>query len=205
MLALWLVAPQASAESIGDFLVPTGASWKYLDDGSSPASAWRTSGFDDAAWAQGPAQLGYGDGDEATLIHCGPSAPTCTSGNFITSYFRKTFTVNNPASIPQLQLALLRDDGAVVYLNGVEVARSNMPAGAIGSATPASTAVGGAGETSFFGFALPADVLVAGANLLAVEVHQSGPTSSDVSFDALAARERGDAPRCWRARRICRT
>ncbi len=183
-LALWLVAPQASAEAIGDSPVPTGASWKYLDDGSSPASAWRTSGFDDSAWAQGPAQLGYGDGDEATLIRCGPGAPTCTSGNFITSYFRKTFTVSNPASIPQLQLALLRDDGAVVYLNGFEVARSNMPAGAIGAATAASTAVSGTGETTFFGFAIPADVLVAGANLLAVEVHQSGPTSSDVSFDA---------------------
>jgi len=183
-LVFGLVSPRAFAESVGDYLVTTGASWRYLDDDSTPATAWLASGFDDAAWGQGPAQLGYGDGDEATLLHCGPSVPTCTSGNFITTYFRKSFTVNAPASIPQLQLALLRDDGAVVYLNGVEVARSNMPAGAIGAATPASTAVSGAGETSFFGFPLPAELLVAGANLLAVELHQSGATSSDISFDA---------------------
>jgi len=183
-LVFGLVSPRAFAESVGDYLVTTGASWRYLDDGSTAASAWLASGFDDTAWGQGPAQLGYGDGDEATLIHCGPSAPTCTSGNFITTYFRKSFTVNDPASIPQLQLALLRDDGAVVYLNGFEVARSNMPAGAIGAATPASTAVSGTGETTFFGFPLPAELLVAGANLLAVEIHQSGATSSDISFDA---------------------
>jgi hypothetical protein len=183
-LALWLLASPAAAEAIGDYLVTAGASWKYLANGSSPAIAWRGLGFDDGAWAQGPAQLGYGDGDEATLIPCGPSAPTCTSANFITSYFRAAFTVNVLASIPQLQLALLRDDGAVVYLNGVEVARSNLPAGAIGAATLASTAVSGSGETSFLDFPLPPDVLVAGANVLAVEVHQSAATSSDVSFDA---------------------
>ena len=179
-----LVSPRAFAESVGDYLVTTGASWRYLDNGSAPASAWLASSFDDSTWGQGPAQLGYGDGDEATLVRCGPSAPTCTSANFITTYFRKSFTVDNPASIPQLQLALLRDDGAVVYLNGVEVARSNMPAGAIAAATAASTAVSGTGETSFFGFPLPAELLSAGANVIAVEVHQSGATSSDISFDA---------------------
>lgn len=180
----WLVAPHASAEAIGDVLVSTGASWKFLDDGSSPSAAWRAPGFDDSGWSQGPAQLGYGDGDEATIVTCGPSAPTCTTGNFITSYFRKSFPVVDLASIPQLQLSLLRDDGAVVYLNGVEVARSNLPAGAIGAATLASTAVGGAAEASFFGFTVPAELLVAGANLLAVEIHQSAANSSDISFDA---------------------
>jgi len=183
-VCLALASPPAAAESIGQFLIPTGATWRYLDDGSNQATAWLASGFDDSAWAQGPAQLGYGDGDEATVVHCGPSAPTCTTSNFITTYFRKSFAVSNPASIPQLQLSLLRDDGAIAYLNGVEVARSNLPAGAIGSSTVASTAVAGAAESSFFGFAIPVALLVTGQNVLAVEIHQSGATSSDISFDA---------------------
>ena len=186
LCAAWLaLAPApAAAESVGDFLVPAGATWRYLDDGSDPGAGWRAAGFDDSAWAQGPAQLGYGDGGEATVVDCGPSAPVCTSGNFITTYFRKSFSVTSPASIPQLQLSLLRDDGAVVYLNGVEVARSNLPAGAVSAATLASSAVGGAAESTFFGFAIPAASLVAGANLLAVEIHQQSAGSSDISFDA---------------------
>jgi len=186
LCAVWLAlgSGPASAESIGDFLVSTGAVWRYLDDGSNQATAWRAPVFDDTGWAQGPAQLGYGDGGEATLVHCGPSAPACTTGNFITTYFRKSFTVSDPASIPQLQLSLLRDDGAVVYLNGVEVARSNLPAGAIGAATLASAAVTGAAESTLFDFALPATPLLAGQNVLAVEIHQNAANSSDISFDA---------------------
>ncbi len=186
LCAAWLAlaSAPAAAESVGDFLVSAGAVWRYLDDGSDQGGTWRAAGFDDSAWDQGPAQLGYGDGGEATVVACGPSAPACTSGNFITTYFRKSFTVVSPASIPQLQLSLLRDDGAVVYLNGVEVARNNLPAGAINAATLASTVVGGAAESSFLGFAIPAESLVAGANLLAVEIHQSSAVSSDISFDA---------------------
>ena len=46
-------------------LVPAGAKWKYLDDGSDQGTWWRALEFDDRAWASGPAQLGYGDDDEA--------------------------------------------------------------------------------------------------------------------------------------------
>jgi hypothetical protein len=182
--SLGLLAAPAAAENIGDFLVPTGAVWRILDTGAAAPAGWRDVGFDDSGWGAGPAQLGYGDGDEATVVNCGPSAPACNSGNFITTYFRHAFSVSDPLSIPELQLLLLRDDGAVVYLNGFEVARSNMPSGAVGPATLASTAVGGAGETTFFSFAVAAEAVVAGANVLAVEIHQSGATSSDVSLDA---------------------
>ena len=76
------------------------------------------------------------------------------------------------------------DDGAVVHLNGTEVARFNMPAGAVGHATPAVTAIGGDDETLWRALSLDPTRLVTGENVLAVEVHQSGPTSSDLSFDA---------------------
>src|SRR5947209_5223858 len=67
-----------------DTLVPKGATWKYLDNGSDQGSAWRAPDFDDSSWKSGPAKLGYGDGDEATVVNCGPSAPACNKDNFIT-------------------------------------------------------------------------------------------------------------------------
>jgi len=183
-LLTWVGPTLVHAESPGDYLVPLGAAWRYLDDGTNQGTAWRATGFPDGGWAQGPAELGYGDGGEATVVNCGPSAPTCNSGNFITTYFRKTFTVTDVGSIPGLELKLLRDDGAVVFLNGAQIASSNMPGGSITHTTLASTAVSGAGETAYATFPLAPSGLVNGANVLAVEVHQSSGTSSDVSFNA---------------------
>ena len=159
--------------------VPQGATWKYLDNGSNQGTAWQGLGFDDSAWASGPAQLGYGDGDEATVIQYGPNA----SAKYITTYFRRNFTVTDPNSVAGLKLELLRDDGAVVYLNGTEVARSNLPTGTIDYLTLAPVAVGGADETTFFPFTLSPSLLVSGSNIIAVEIHQQSGTSSDVSFD----------------------
>jgi hypothetical protein len=164
-------------------LVPVGTAWKYLDDGSNQGTAWHDSAYNDGAWKQGNAQLGYGDGDETTKVNCGPSSPACNSNNYITTYFRRAFSVSDPASYKALDLQLLRDDGTVVYLNGQEVLRSNMPAGNIAYDTPASTAIGGAGELTWYHQSVNPSLLVAGTNVLAVELHQAGPTSSDISFD----------------------
>lgn len=116
-IALVAFAAGSRAENPGDFLVPLGSSWRYLADGSNQGTAWRTTLFADGSWPQGSAELGYGDGDEASVVPCGPSAPTCNAGNFITTYFRTRFTVSDAGAIPQLALAIRRDDGAVVYLN----------------------------------------------------------------------------------------
>jgi len=161
-------------------LIDRGVAWRYLDDGSDQGTAWREPAFDDSAWAQGAAQLGYGDGDEYTVVSFGPDA----NNKFITTYFRRAFFVDDAASVTQLTLYLQRDDGAVVYLNGVEVGRSNMTLGTITYLTPASSAVGGDAEAAFSQMNLPVAGLVEGENVLAVEIHQSSPTSSDISFDA---------------------
>ncbi len=157
--------------------VGRGASWKYLDNGSNQGTAWRAVGFNDTAWASGPAELGYGDGDEATVISYGPNS----SSKYITSYFRKSFTVTQASSYTGLSIGLRRDDGAVVYINGTEAFRTNMPTGTIAHTTLAGGAIGS--ETTYFPFSAPASLLVEGTNVIAVEVHQSGGTSSDVSFD----------------------
>ncbi|MDZ7317001.1 MAG: right-handed parallel beta-helix repeat-containing protein, partial [candidate division KSB1 bacterium] len=71
----------------------------------------------------------------------------------------------------------------MVYLNGVELFRSNMPEGEVQHSTPALSAVGGADESTFFEFSFPGSVLVNGSNLIAVEIHQNSGSSSDLSFD----------------------
>ena len=79
---------------------------------------------------------------------------------------------------------MLRDDGAVVYVNSNEVFRSNMPNGTIGYLTPALGAVPAGDETTnFYSTNFIASLLIPGTNVLAVEVHQNTTTSSDVSFD----------------------
>ncbi|HKQ37900.1 MAG TPA: lamin tail domain-containing protein, partial [Verrucomicrobiae bacterium] len=165
-------------------LVSTGAVWKYLDNGSDQGTAWRGTTFNDTSWASGGAQLGYGDGDETTPVACGVNPCSGnTPGKYITTYFRRSFTVADPASFEDLTLRLLRDDGAVVYLNGNELFRDNMPAGAVTFQTLAVNAVGGGDETTFFTFPINPAALQAGNNVLAVEIHQNVDTSSDISFD----------------------
>jgi hypothetical protein len=160
-------------------LLATGSIWRYLDNGTNQGTAWRGVGFNDSTWASGPGLLGYGHNDEATVVGFGPNA----SQKYITTYFRSTFTVANAGSMQALLLRLIRDDGAVVYINGTEVARSNMPAGAITSTTFASTNVAAPADRAFNDFTIPTNVLVTGTNTIAVEVHQNYRASTDLAFD----------------------
>lgn len=160
-------------------LIPTGSTWTYLDDGSNQGTAWRGTNFNDSAWRSGPAQLGYGDGDEATLIR----SNRLDSTRIITTYFRRKFFATNLWGITNLNLKVLRDDGCVVYLNGTEVFRDNMPTGAVSYTTTAPVAVSGTDESRYYTTNINPGLLVTGTNLLAVEVHQQSTTSSDVSFD----------------------
>ena len=166
------------------------ARWRYLDDGSNPGTTWRSRTFDDTAWKSGPAPLGYGDGDEATEIGSGPSA----NDRFITTYFRHAFHVDNPERTTALTLQLLVDDGAVVYLNGEEVIRQNLPTGEITHQTLAGNSIGGGAESQVTSHSIPTTALVAGDNVIAVEVHQVAANSSDISFDlSLVASAAGEA------------
>lgn len=160
-------------------LIQAGSAWRYLDDGSNQGTAWRGTGFDDSSWASDQAQLGYGDGDETTTVSYGPDA----NDKHETTYFRKSFYVADPNDYSSVLLRLLRDDGAVVYINGTEVDRQNMPTGTINFNTLASVAIGGSAEDTFFETTLANTVLTAGTNYIAVEVHQANITSSDISFD----------------------
>lgn len=159
--------------------------WKYLYQNLSPDKEWKKLTFDDADWESGKAELGYGDGDEETVI--GPVVledDHDTGTRPVTVYFRKVFQLPDEARGDFLFLRLKADDGAVVHLNGEKVVHFNMPGG-VGHNDRAVNVVTGPTEERWTWHWLPPDLLNAGDNLLAVEVHQHrDPAHGDLSFNA---------------------
>lgn len=166
----------ASNEPTQEVLLARNSNWKYNDLGQDLGTNWKETTFIDTTWASGPGDLGFGDGGEATMVNGGPS-----DARFPTIYFRTAFTVNNLASIGSLQIGLRRDDGGVIWINGQEVYRNNMPQGAISYGTFASGAT--PSETAYEMATVSPTALVQGVNLVAVEIHQSDAGSSDLHFD----------------------
>lgn len=171
------VAPTLVGQDVA--LVPFGSIWKYRDNGSNQGTAWRAPGFNDTAWATGPGQLGYGDGDEATVVSYGPSS----SAKYITTYFRKTFTIADVNAYAGYALRLKRDDGIIVYINGTEVLRQNFDEGSIGYTTLAYQAVATTEEDQVLEELFTPSQFANGTNTIAVEIHQNAANSSDISFD----------------------
>ena len=159
-------------------LVPLGAQWRYYDSGDLAGTSWRTTAFNDGAWNNGAAPLGYGDDNIVTTVKYGP----LTTAKHITTWFRHGFQVDDPTRFLSVTLGLIRDDGAAVYLNGTEVFRSNLPTGTLTAATRASASVGGTDETTLYEASVDPKWFRPGTNVLAVEVHQYAPDSSDVRF-----------------------
>ncbi|GAB3643734.1 metallophosphoesterase [Spirosoma arcticum] len=176
-------APSTGALSGPQPLITSGdPSWWFLATGAAPrSSTWNGSGFfndgdEDAGWQQGASPLGYGGDGERTLVSYGPSATT----KFTTTYFRKTLLLTDPAGT--FMLRYKRDDGIIIYVNGTEVKREYLPAGAVTNTTLATT-VPEAEESLWKTISLPAGLWRAGANVIAAEVHQASLSSSDMRFD----------------------
>ena len=165
-------------------VVPLGSVWSYLDTGVDQGTAWRDLAFNDSTWPTGPGQLGYGDSDEATVVRF------ATNHKFATTYFRTEFQATGASQLHDLNLNILRDDAAAVYLNGVEVHRDDaLPPDATYNTY---TGDSGVNETDFSSFKIDVSLLVEGTNLLAVEVHQAAPTTSDMSFDLSLEADSGE-------------
>ncbi len=190
-----LGTPSSSAEVVGgerfvvDFnqltLSPRNAQWRYRT--TYPGQGWQTAVFGAGAWPEGKAPLGFGD-DPATRLDPPPPPPG-------TAYFRRSFEVDDPGLVRDLYLRLRADDAAVVYLNGTEVHRTNLPPqGPILPATPATAAVEGIEEEVYAAIPIPAGLLAAGANLIAAEVHRTAGPDADLTFDLELAANLGQAP-----------
>jgi len=153
--------------------------WRYNDTGQDPGPMWKEPGFDDSSWKSGAALF---EGKKATV----PALPEpvrtmlTVATNKTAFYFRTHFTFTGDPAATQLKIRSIIDDGAVFYLNGAEVFRLGMPEGPINASTLASRSLV---DADYEGpFDVPSSPLRAGDNVLAVEVHQTSPTSSDITM-----------------------
>lgn len=157
-------------------LIKRDSEWSYFDQEDHPGFDWAKAGFDDSSWKTGQAIIGSGDDDVTTRVKAGEQGPP------LTTWFRKKIVVDGELSIQAIKLGLIFDDGAIVYINGTEVLRLNMPEGYVDEKTEALLDVGGFFERLFHVHYLLEDRLVAGENVIAVELHKHSPSSRDNAF-----------------------
>jgi hypothetical protein len=172
---------QSVAARAGSLLDADGITvWKFLDDGTVPDAAWRQPEFDASKWMPGRAPFGYGEPRLRTLIRFGRDP----AHKQITTWFRGQFEAPELKSAERLVLLLCVDDGAVIYLNGNEIDRVNMPSSQVGAQTLALQAIGTSSEGLYVRIQIPSRAVRPGQkNVLAVEVHQAAETSSDLFLD----------------------
>lgn len=187
--------------------------WTYLDDGSDQGpsnivvgnpsyntSNWKHPDFDDGNWRTGSGVFGFGGigspriSFNTTLERRPPSG----GDQHRCYYFRKTFEIEDPSDVFTIQANVLRDDGVIIYLNGQEAGRSNIPEGTVlgfedltgGPSVPGNV------ESDYFEVLLDPTLLVEGSNVIAVALHQQTGGSSDLGFDLELVGQvaPGDAP-----------
>jgi len=156
---------------LGGNLLSKSAVWKYHDGGVDLGYSWKQKSFNDANWKQGVAEFGFGDAPQ-TMLKKGNSC----------YYFRKIFNLNNPQQYASFITHLRRDDGVIVYLNGIQVFKNNLPTSGVNYQTLALNDCHDDGD-SIMNFTLSPGDFVNGVNVLAVEIHNSSSTNDDLSFE----------------------
>lgn len=178
-LSIRYLSSGASVNPTTDFPIDMRGSWAYFDKTDVLDASWTSLHFNDTVWSKGNAPLGYGDAVETEISYGGDE-----NNKLISSYFRKRINIDDLSLISDtLDLGLRIDDGAVVYINGTEVVRVNMPTGTITASTTANREVVGSEESAYFLSEIPKTVLISGENIIAVEVHQYSAGSDDLAFD----------------------
>ncbi len=165
-----------SGVNFGEFL-PTGQYWNYWNSKDAPDAAWNSTA-DLSQWKHGASPLGWGDRDAATPF------VLAASERPITTYFARDVNLGTISADFELTLDVRVDDGAVIYVNGTEVKRVNMPEGAVTNNTNAKSNVSlGAAKKNLATVSVPRDVLKDGVNRIAVEEHANYAGAVSVSFD----------------------
>ena len=168
-----------------------GTVWKFLDNGTNQGTAWKETAFDDSVWTKsGVTPIGHGNGMPSGFYKTTSSNTDVDPGTAgiqkpITTYFRTKVNIPNPSQVFGVSLEVMREDGCVVYLNGTEIGRLNMPAGAIGHTTVASSDISLATDVQTWQTVpiTPGD-LVTGDNVFAVETHLRANNSARLTFNA---------------------
>lgn len=157
--------------------------WRYDPTGRDLGTAWRANAYtEDATWrGPSPGLIGFEDAQAPYLVHAPFSTPIAAVNTLTTYYFRTTFNFTGSPLTPGLSLIAtnLVDDGCAIYLNGSLVGAVRAPA-TFSAATffPGPTTEGQLDVVTFTNLS----ALRNGANLIAVEVHQSANPSSDMVF-----------------------
>lgn len=159
--------------------ISRGETWRYFKGTQAPPSNWKDTGFDDADWLAGATGIGYGDDDDSTVLD--DMRQTGAQPGYLAVFLRKTFTVRFPLELDSLILRVDYDDGFVAYLNGVEVARANLTGNPPAYDSTARTDRE-AGDATEYDLTDKQSLLVAGENVLAIQVHNINRGSSDLSL-----------------------
>jgi PKD repeat protein len=175
------VSQPVSATSPTTVVVPNGSVWSWKYDNGTLPSNWSSPSFDASAWNSGAGVLGFGSSTVVTNIDTFADPSTRP----IAAYFTKQFQVTQASKVTQLTLNTQADDGIVVYVNGTEVGRANMPSGTVTSGTFASSAVKTANAQQVT-INVPTNLLVDGTNVIAAETHLNYRKTPDASFDLKA-------------------
>ncbi len=153
-------------------LIAEGAIWRYFKGRSNPPADWTEIDFNDGSWLSGATGIGYGDNDDATVL-------SDMEDDYMSIFCRREFNVANPAGIDELVFTVVIDDGFYAYLNGTQVASHNVSGKNYNDAAPSA----GEPELRTVDISSFKNLLVSGTNVFAVQVHNAGISSSDLSFD----------------------
>ena len=152
--------------------------WKYYDKGAAPNN-WTATSFNDNGWSSGPAPLGYGMDGVKTTVGYGPDA----NNKYPTTYFRKTITLSSTPTRSDIFLLNYQiDDGFIIYVNGKEAARFQMPSGNVSFNDFSSTYAGDEPLTGTLN--LSSSLFKSGDNVIAVEIHNNKASSRDIFWAA---------------------
>ena len=169
----------ANANASQSTLFAKGGTWTYYDMGSLDGQNWQSESYNTSSWKSGNAPLGYGKNGLKTTISYGNSS----NNKYPTYYFRKNVNIATaPASSDVFTLDFTIDDGLIVYVNGSEAGRYNMPSGNVSYNTWASTYAPNNPDNGQL--KLPTRLFHQGDNVIAVEVHNNSATSTDIYWDA---------------------
>lgn len=161
--------------------------WSYNQTNNLDGIAWMDPGYDDASWLSGPGLLAYeSDTSIVPLIRTvleDPRKATTEARAGHAVYFRTWLTVTNDLAAATLNIRMRVDDGAVIYFNGTEVRRHRMRTSEVITNMSFATGTPSSGDAvADETFTLPGSLLKPGVNLVAVEVHQTSATSTDIAW-----------------------
>jgi len=148
--------------------------WRYWDSNTDPGVTWSDSAYNDSLWTVGVSQFGHGEADEQTALNSSTAS----------YYFRKKVNVPDVTQLSYVYMHMVHDDGAIIYINGQEVARNEMmPLGTINHSTVARQSSNETNENGFYTYKIDSSYFVTGTNTIAVSVRNRSASDDDVSFD----------------------